>query len=161
METHLPQPDTIDSLLNQLNTACEQYTQAICTSYQAGTYTLAIKDAALAVNSLNQAIDKAPDVEVLAGRINDLIDNDILVPTDTRFPVIRHLLTLLNVREQEFINLVSKIQEQLDYLLDVVQVYYTCGESQQYEELLRHNTRQFLYALEEGFLFPLGLNRQP
>ncbi len=155
MVTFSPQPDSIANLLDQLNTACEQYTQAICTAYEAGTYTVAIKDVALAISTLSDAVEKAPDVEALTEQINDLVNNDILLPTDSRFPVIRHLLTLLNSKEQEFIKLVAEIQDQQDNLLDVVRLYYSSGSSQQYEELVQHNTRQFIYSMEEGLLLPL------
>ena len=155
MEIVSPQADSIENLLDQLKTACEQYTQAICMAYKAGTYTLAIKDVNLAINTLSEAVEKAPDVEHLVNQINDLINNGILLPTDTRFPVIRYLLTLLNSKEEEFINLVSEIQDQQDDLLDVVQLYYTSGSSEQYQELVQHNTRQFLYSMAEGLLLPL------
>jgi hypothetical protein len=150
-----PQADLIENLLDQLKDACEQYTQAICTAYKAGTYTLAIKDVDLAVNTLSEAIEKAPDVEGLVNPINDLINNGMLLPTDARFPVIRYLLTLLNSKEEEFINLVSEIQDQQDNLLDAVQLYYTSGSSEQYQELVQSNTRKFLYSMEEGLLLPL------
>ena len=99
MEIVSPQADLIENLLDKLKAACEQYTQAVCIAYKAGTYTLAIKDVDLAVNTLSEAIEKAPDVEELVNQINGLINNGILLPTDARFPVIRYLLTLLNSKE--------------------------------------------------------------
>jgi hypothetical protein len=155
MSTHSPQSDEINSLLEQLNAAFEQYTQALCKAYEAGAYTLAIKDATLALNTLSESIEKAPDLQALEDKTQNLINNDILLSTDARFPVINHLLTKLNLREQEFIKLVSEIQDQQDNLLNVVQVYYTSGSSQQYADLVLHNTRQFLYSMEEGLLLPL------
>ena len=155
MEIVSPQADVIGNLLDQLTTACEQYTHALCTAYEAGTYTLALKDVDRAVNTLSEAVEQAPDVDELVDQINNLINNGTLLTTDSRFPVIRYLLTLLNSKEEEFINLVSEIQDQQDNLLDVVQLYYTSGSSEQYQELVQNNTRQFLYSIEEGLLLPL------
>lgn len=155
MSTHSSQPDEIDSLLEQLNAAKFQYTQAICKAYEAGTYTLAIKDPTLAVGTLNDAIDKAPDIEALTDNTQNLINNGLIQSTDTRFNVLNDLLTKLNSIEQEFIELVTEIQDQQDYLLDVVHLYYTSGATQQYEELVQHKTRQFIYSMEEGLLLPI------
>lgn len=155
MSTRSPQPDEIDSLLDQLNAACIQYTQAICTAYEAGTYTLAIKEADLAISTLNEAIEKAPNIENLKDHTQDLINNDLIKSTDARCLVLKNLITQLDEIEQEFIELVSEIQDQQDNLLNVVQLYYTSGSSQQYKELVQHNTRQFIYLMEEGLLIPL------
>ena len=144
MSTPSPQSDEVNSLLAQLNAAFEQYTRAICKAYEAGAYTLAIKDANLALNTLSESIEKAPDVEALEDKTQNLINNNILLSTDARFPIVSHLLTKLNLREQEFIKLVSEIQKEQDNLLNVVQVYYTSGSSQQYADLVLQNTRQFL-----------------
>lgn len=154
MSTPSPQSDEVNSLLAQLNAAFEQYTRAICKAYEAGAYTLAIKDANLALNTLSESIEKAPDVEALEDKTQNLINNNILLSTDARFPIVSHLLTKLNLREQEFIKLVSEIQKEQDNLLNVVQVYYTSGSSQQYADLVLQNTRQFLYSMEEGLLLP-------